>query len=85
MHRGGGRGGGGRGRYARVLVVRDVQPGPDLSVGAARACAGGPGPDAEEVEEAVRLDRLLDVSLRCPERRRVLAKVKVAVLAERAT
>ena len=55
-------------RHVHELVVGDVQPCADLLVGAARALCGlRRGPEAEEIENPVGLDRLLDLPLLGPE------------------
>ena len=52
-----------------ILVVGGIHARPDLSVGAARARTRPvvPRTKADEVEEAVGLDRLLELSLGLPE------------------
>ena len=55
-------------RHVHELVVGDVQPCADLLVGAARAlCGFRRGPEAEEIEDPVGLDRLLYLPLLGPE------------------
>ena len=60
----------------RVLLVSQVESGPDLSVGPARAFRGL-GSYTEEVQEPISLDRFLDVTFGGPEGCRVLLDASV--------
>ena len=71
--------GGSKGRDVHVLVVSDVDTRPDLSVSTAGA-AGALGAEAEEVEKAVSLGRLLELALLRPERGRVLFNCQLCTL-----
>ena len=73
--------GGSKGRDVHVLVVSDVDTRPDLSVSTARA-AGALGAEAEEVEQAVSLGRLLELTLLRPECGRVLFNYQLCALAQ---